>query len=113
MKIEEYDFGVIVVDGKRFTNDIIIFPDHIQTSWWRKEGHLLQVEDLKEVFENPPKTLIVGTGHSGIMAVDQEVRNLCVEKEILLIEKKSGIVVDIYNSIHEKEDVVLAIHLTC
>jgi hypothetical protein len=34
MKIEKYS---------------IIYPDHIDASWWRGQGHLLQTEDLAEI----------------------------------------------------------------
>ncbi|RLI30667.1 hypothetical protein DRO48_02760, partial [Candidatus Bathyarchaeota archaeon] len=45
--IEAYGFGYIVVDGKRYTSDVIIFPDRVMDGWWRKEGHRLYVDDLK------------------------------------------------------------------
>jgi len=33
--IESYAFGSIVVDGRKFTSDLIIYPDgHIDTFWW-------------------------------------------------------------------------------
>lgn len=35
--INSYDFGRIVVDGKAYTSDVIIFPDRVNSYWWRKE----------------------------------------------------------------------------
>ncbi|MEM3578264.1 MAG: Mth938-like domain-containing protein [Candidatus Bathyarchaeia archaeon] len=29
--IDSYDFGVIVVNGKRYTSDVIIFPERVLT----------------------------------------------------------------------------------
>ncbi|MDL1969074.1 MAG: hypothetical protein LWW97_11200 [Deltaproteobacteria bacterium] len=35
--IESYSFGSIVVDGRKFISDLIIYPDgRIEASWWRK-----------------------------------------------------------------------------
>jgi hypothetical protein len=39
--IESYKFGEIIITGKKYDSDLIIYPDHIDSSWWRKEGHLL------------------------------------------------------------------------
>ncbi|MCG2675765.1 hypothetical protein L6304_01045, partial [bacterium] len=47
----------MVIDGKEYTNDLIIYPDHIQSSWWRKEGHRLDTEDIKEILEAKPEVL--------------------------------------------------------
>ena len=47
--INSYQFGLIVINRRRYTRDVIIFPDRVLDGWWRKEGHRLYVEDLKEV----------------------------------------------------------------
>jgi len=39
--IESYDFGRIVVNGRKFGSDLIIFPDRVNGGWWRKEGRTL------------------------------------------------------------------------
>ncbi len=114
MKIEHYEFGKIVVEGKVYTHDLIIYPDKITESWWRKEGHSLCIEDIEEVFEYKPEILIIGTGYSGVMNVPEEV--------IKEIEKK-GIRVEVYftkeavnkfnDYIEKGKKVVCALHLTC
>lgn len=110
--IDSYSFGRIVIDGKEYTNDVIIFPDHIKSKWWRLEGHKLQLADLKEVLDSKPKTLIVGTGHDGVMGVQQEVRDLCEKRGIELIEARTAEAVRRYNKL-AGPGVVGAFHLTC
>lgn len=66
--IDHYSFGSMIIAGQKINNDLIIFPDgRIASHWWRREGHLLQAEDLRELLESRPQFLIVGTGASGLM----------------------------------------------
>jgi len=67
--IDSYDFGRIIINGKRYNSDLIVFSDKVRDGWWRKEGHRLDVEDLKDVLESKPEVLVVGTGYSGLMRI--------------------------------------------
>jgi len=75
MKINNYDFGRIVVDKKEYNRDLIVFADKVIPNWWRKEGHSLDVEDLKEVLRFNPEVIVVGTGFCGIMEVSKETKD--------------------------------------
>jgi hypothetical protein len=57
-----YSFGRIVVDGQEETRDLIVLPDRVFRNWWRRNGHGLVLDDLAEVIDELPKTLIIGTG---------------------------------------------------
>jgi len=48
MQIDRYEFGLIVIEGQTFRNDVLIWPGRIKGDWWRKEGHLLQLDDVAE-----------------------------------------------------------------
>jgi hypothetical protein len=111
MRVDSYFFGEIVVNGEKFTSDIIIFKDKIK-SWWRKEGHRVQLEDLEEIIKEKPEILIIGLGAYSVMKVDESVREFLKEKGIKLIEKSSKEACKLYNEMEDK-NVVLAIHLTC
>ena len=71
--LEPISGGRILIDGREYRSDVIILPEGIKTDWWRLEGHLLQVADLKDVLDAAPDVLIVGTGSSGLMRVADEV----------------------------------------
>ncbi len=60
---------MIVVNGKKYYSDVIVYPDKVSSQWWREEGHLLVPEDLEKVIEAKPEILIVGTGNLGMMKV--------------------------------------------
>lgn len=111
MNIDDYEFGKITIEDRTFTNDVIIFPHWIKENWWREEGHLLQVKDLEDVFAAKPHKLIVGTGASGMMKIADKVIERCNGLGIELMIEKSEKACELYN--HEKDDAVLAIHLTC
>jgi len=32
--IESYKFGEIIINGKKYSSDLIIFEDYIYDSWW-------------------------------------------------------------------------------
>ena len=111
--IESYNFGKIAIDGKHYTTDVIIFPDHVQDGWWRKEGHRLSIEDLKDVMQARPETLIVGTGYYGSMKVPNEVREYFASLKIELVVQGTMEACETYNRLASLKRVVAAFHLTC
>ncbi|MHA1594397.1 MAG: Mth938-like domain-containing protein [Candidatus Baldrarchaeia archaeon] len=113
MKIEEYSFGRIVINGKTYTSDVIIFPDRVKGGWWRKEGHCLYIEDLKEVIEEKPEVLVVGTGAYGAMRVPKETLEELKRHGIEVIVCETKEACKIFNELSGKKRVVAALHLTC
>ncbi len=112
--IDSYSFGSIVVEGKRYTHDIIVFPGKVKEEWWRKEGHSLSLEDLEEVIEFSPEILVVGTGYFGVMKVPEEVKEALERKGISVIVEKTKQAVETFNRLlKEGKKVVGAFHLTC
>lgn len=111
--IEEYQFGRMVIGGKAYTSDLILFPDKIFSSWWRKSGHKLCLQDLEEVIRKKPDILIIGTGALGIMKVNDEVRQYTQREGITLIIEKTGMAVQTYNHHPSGKKIIAAFHLTC
>ena len=92
--IDSYTFGRIVIDGKEYTRDVIIYPDRVDRSWRRKQGHELAPEDIPEILKFKPETLVVGQSHDGCMEIAPET------KRVLELAKTGG-------------RAVAALHLTC
>lgn len=111
--IELYSFGRIVVDGKEYTSDVIIYPDRVDGNWWRKEGHRLQVVDIEKVIEEKPEIMIVGTGASGLMVVPKEIENYITGKGIKLVVDTTKEACDAYNRLSKLGKTIAALHLTC
>lgn len=113
MKIDYYSFGRITIDGKDYSSDVIIYPDRVNSSWWRKEGHRLDIEDLKDILESKPEILIVGTGAYGTMVVPGETEEFLKRKGIKLIADNTKSACETFNSLSGSGKVVAALHLTC
>ncbi len=113
MKIDHYSFGKIVIDGKAYNSDVIIYPSRVDGSWWRKEGHYLHSSDITRVFDAKPDVLIIGTGYSGAMVVPEETVSLVRSKGIEIIIERTGKAVELYNGFKADKVVAAALHLTC
>jgi len=111
--INSYQFGLITIDGKNYTSDVIIFPDRVKDSWWRKTGHELCLEDIADIIAENPEVLIVGTGASGLMQVLPEVKQGVEAQGIRLIVQTTDKACQTYNQLCRSRKAVAALHLTC
>jgi len=113
VKIDDYGFGRIVIGGREYRHDVIVFHDRVRSDWWRAEGHSLGREELDEILAASPSTLIVGRGAVGMMRVAADVEALLKERGISLIALRTGAAVKEYNKRSGDPGVVGAFHLTC
>jgi len=112
--IDSYDFGQIVINGRRYTSDVIVFPDRVREHWWRREGHRLHVKDIEgAVQEEKPEVVVVGTGYSGLMRVLPETENYVKSMGIELIVQDTREACKIFNRLVKSKRVIAALHLTC
>jgi hypothetical protein len=113
MKIDSYSFGRIVIDGKTYTSDVIIYPGRIDASWRRKEGHLLLLADVAELLRAKPDVLVIGTGYSGVMRVPRETVGEIAGKGIEVKVERTAKAVAVYNNLEGSKTVIAALHITC
>lgn len=111
--IDSYQFGEIVINGKKYSSDVIIFPDKVIDNRWRKKGHELCPEDIPEVLREKPEVLIVGCGASGMMKVLPEVKKMAKNQGIELIAATTDKACDTYNRLCHSRRLVAVLHLTC
>ena len=111
--IDDYRFGQIVINGRKYTSDVIIFPDRVQGDWWRDESHTLTLKDISGIMNENPEILLVGTGASGMMRVMPEVEREVEARDIKLIVQPTGEACEIYNQLSPTRRIVAALHLTC
>jgi len=111
--IQGYSFGKIVVDGTEYTADVLVFPERVVANWWRKEGHLLQLEDLREVLADHPEVLIVGTGSQQCLKVSEEVAAHARSIGVELMAFDTRTACRTFNDLLGRRRAVAALHLTC
>jgi len=111
--IDSYQFGFIVINGKKYASDVIIFPDSVRDNWQRKTSHQLCLEDIAGVITESPELLVVGTGAAGLVKVLPEVRDDFDARSIRLIVEATGKACHTYNQLCHSQRVVAALHLTC
>ncbi|MGW8249224.1 MAG: Mth938-like domain-containing protein [Anaerolineales bacterium] len=112
-KIEHYRFAEIVIDGEKYTKDVIIYPDRVQANWWRESGHNLIPEDMPDVLASPPEVLVIGRGSYSRMDVPRETKNALQKAGIQVIAQSTGDACQTYNRLAESRQVMAALHLTC
>jgi len=114
--IESYDFGLIVIKGRRYTSDVIVFPERVIEGWWRKEGHRIYVEDLKEILDREPRpeVLVVGTGYYGIVKISSEVETVLKSQGIELVAQPTKEACQTFDKLlNSNRRIAGAFHLTC
>lgn len=114
--VNYYSFGKITINGRTYTSDVIIYPDRVDSSWWRKEGHRLGPYDLKDVIAARPDILIIGTGYSGAMEVPKETVDYISSRGIELYIDRTSRAVELINQLSKERKgkvLIAALHLTC
>lgn len=114
MNIDEYTFGKIIVDGHTYTSDVIITPESVIDSWWRKEGHRLDKSDLEKIISANPDCLLVGTGYYGRMGIPIETIQYLQSKNIQVEYAPTGAAIEQLKQLENKcARIVAVLHLTC
>ena len=111
--IERYEFGRLRHAGQEYDRDVILYPERVQASWWRKEGHRLDPADLEAVVEEKPEVLVVGTGYYGCMTVPGETLEFLKNVGIEVYAEPTEKACQRYNELKDVRRVVAALHLTC
>lgn len=113
-RIEAYSFGRMVIAGRQYCSDLIIFPDgSILDSWWRQKGHCLVIADILPLIEAGPESIVVGTGASGLMKPAEEVKKLLEIRGIEFIAQPTAEAVLAYNRLRLQKNLGACFHLTC
>lgn len=111
--IDSYSFGKIIIKGKEYRKDIKIINGEVIPNWWRKEGHNLDIDDIKDIINFKPDILIIGSGALGLMKVKKtlvkHIKDIGIEVKVL---RTSKAVIE-FNLLFNKKNIAGAFHLTC
>ena len=112
--IEACSFGSMVIDGKRYSSDLIIYPDgRVADAWRRKEGHRLYPQDIAALIKSNPQVIVAGTGISGQVRLDKTLEGYLAAKGIELVADATQSAVRHYNALVQTRQVGACFHLTC
>jgi hypothetical protein len=118
VKIDELTFGSIVVEGKKYRRDVLIFADG--TVKKRKGGflmfgsHKIKKQELEALSQGQPETIIAGTGTNGAAHIAPEAENWAKGKNLsLLVQPSYDAVAKLNELAEQKKKVAALIHITC
>lgn len=102
--IETCSFGLIVIDGQKYTSDLIIYPDeHVEDYWRRQSGHILSSDDIDKLIKSEPEVIVSGTGVSGLMKPEKALIQLLANKGIEFVADSNQKTIKIYNELLSKK----------
>jgi len=117
-KIDELTFGSIIVEGKKYHRDILLFADG--TVKKRKGGflmfgsHKIKKQELEELSQGQPEIIIVGTGTSGAAYIAPETESWAKGKNLsLLVQPSHDAVTKLNELVEQKKKVAVLMHITC
>ena len=114
LKIDNCSFGTLVINGKTYTDDLIIYPDgKILKPWWRQRGHQLSMDDLQDLIHSSPEVIVLGTGVSGRVIPDKNLENDLAKLGIEFIAASNNEAIKLFNKLASDKRIGAGFHLTC
>ena len=114
MRIDTFTFGSIVIDGNKYTSDLIIHPDGpVVTSWRRKRGHWLSSDDINGLIASQPEVIIAGTGVYGLVKPEKDLQQMLQKKRIEFFAARNKKAMEHFNELSLKKRIGACFHLTC
>jgi len=109
--IESYQPGKIVVRGKEYSSDVIVYADHVDHTWQRRQRDYLGDYDIQDVIADLPQVLIVGTGAEGALRVSPQLKQAMRDSGVELVVASTEQACRAYNrySQHKKTTACLRV----
>jgi len=109
-KIDNAIFGSIIIDGKKYTTDVIVFWDGEVME--RIRTHTFSKNELIDILMKEPDIVIVGTGMAGNMKVDPAAEVYARLQGVELISKTTREAIQEFNKLSRRKKVVAVMHVT-
>ncbi|MFP4364922.1 MAG: MTH938/NDUFAF3 family protein [Spirochaetia bacterium] len=114
MKVQEYSFGKIMVNGKSYETDLVIDQGEIKKRKKNASKHLKPNygHTPLTVNENIPwncSTLVIGTGKTGSLPITDEVYQEAENRGVQVIAKPTEDAIHLLG----KDNTNFILHLTC
>ncbi len=112
--IEECSFGSMVINGTKYSSDLVIYPDkRVVDNWRRERGHGLSINDISLLIESKPEVIVAGTGINGLMRPQAGLAELLSQKGIEFLSASNQKAMNLYNKQLNKKRAGACFHLFC
>ena len=117
-KINSFNFGFIVVDGRQHVPDALILPDSTvrerQPGRGRLGSHSITGSEIENLYKTQPDVIVVGTGMSGLARLSEEAEAFLAQAGVNPVLLPSSQAVEKFNQlVGEGKRVAALIHITC
>lgn len=111
MAIDSVSFGEVVIDGKTYYSDVIV--------WWDgkvdyvPKDRLISVDDMRRLLEREPTDIVIGTGIEGMIRISEDAVYLAETRKVDLFIEVSHKALQIFNGlVKDGKKAVAVIHTT-
>ena len=112
--IDSFSSGKMMIDGKLYRSDLKILSNHkVIESWWRKEVHLVDWEDVEDLIDEDLELIIFGTGIPGKMKPTKNLLEKLKSADIEYYIAPTQQAVVYYNQHNVGKYTAVCFHLTC
>lgn len=117
-KVEAFKFGSIIVDGKKYRRDVLLFPDGTmrdrKRGFWRFGSHSIKKEEVEELIKASPDIVVFGKGvYSRAKLSSDALRSLKESKAELIILPSKEAVLKVNELLDANKRLAALIHITC
>lgn len=117
-KVEKFDFGSIVIDGKSYGKDVLIFADGTvkerKGCFWKFGSHDIKKGEIEEIARDAPEAIIVGTGTNGRAHLAPGIEGWAKERNLnLIVQPSEEAIARLHELTGQRKKVAALIHITC
>jgi hypothetical protein len=117
-KIDKFSFGSIIIDGRRYSRDVLIFADGTvkkrKGSFLMFGSHNIKKGEIEEIAQDAPEAIIVGTGTDGKARLAPDVESWAKERNLnLIVQPSEEAIAKLTELMEQRKKVAALIHITC
>jgi len=111
-KIDNAFFGSILIDGRKYENDLYVHWDGEIRE--RQKTHNFTKTEFEDLALKDPEVIVIGTGMSGMLKIDAAAATAASVHGIQLLPVKTPEAVQRFNALARmKKRVIAVLHATC
>lgn len=111
MNLASTGFGSIIIDGKKYS-DVLIVNNEILERDWGSGSHRISNSEAEKLLIGSPDIIIIGTGQGGVLKVDNNVVEK-IKKNAEMFILKTPEAAKKFNELSKDKKVNALIHTTC